>query len=334
MAPPKRVLTKQSIFDRQALVDYLTPICGGDGKKAIRHSATILHHALLDAVAPGDDDDHHHRHRRLDLSKVPDIPNQARFEIPDRFHIFTTRLHSSTTSRSGDATKMVIELQDSHRVESVLMRHDTGRVTLCVSSQVGCKMGCTFCATGTLGELGNLTCGEICEQVVYAKRLAPNVRNVVFMGMGEPLNNYACVMDAIRALTDPRVFNLAPSHVTVSTVGVIPKMRMMIVDAPGVNLALSLHAPTQALREKIVPSATAFPLPALMAAVDAYLASGPKVRAMIEYCVLGNVNDGVLHAEALGELLAGRDVIVNLIPYNPTDVIAGHGAKEANVHVP
>ena len=223
-------------------------------------------------------------------------------------------------------------------------------------------MGCTFCATGTLGELGNLTSGEILEQVVHAQRLfapggvhhdpakaaaAPGrekhatpptwvsgtgrglgVRNVVFMGMGEPLNNYDEVITALGPMTDPQCFGLAPSRCTVSTVGVIPRMRTLVEDAPGVNLALSLHAPNQTLRERIVPTATAYKLPALMDALDDYLRCGPKVRTMVEYCVLGGVNDTPECAAELGELLKGKDIILNLIPYNPTDVPMGHSPPD------
>jgi hypothetical protein len=127
-------------------------------------------------------------------------------------------------------------------------------------------------------------------------------------------------------LSDARGFAVAPSRVTVSTVGVVPKMLALARDSPEVRLALSLHAPNQALREKIVPTATAYPLPKIMAALDAYLAAGTRARtrAMIEYCVLGGVNDEEAHAFELGELLRGRDVIVNLIPFNPTDTPMGH----------
>ena len=166
--------------------------------------------------------------------------------------------------------------------------------------------------------------------------------NVVFMGMGEPLNNYASVLAAFRAMTNPRLFALPPRRVTVSTVGVAPKMRALARDAPEARLALSLHAPTQTLRETIVPSSTAYPLDAIMAALDEYLEGPPprrranaaegsrssKRRAMIEYCVLGGVNDTPACAAALGALLGTPkrrgSVVVNLIPYNPTDVPMGH----------
>lgn len=187
-------------------------------------------------------------------------------------------------------------------------------------------MGCTFCATGTLGELGNLTVGEMCEQVAHANAVLGvgnmRCRNVVFMGMGEPLNNYDAVIGACEVMRS--AFGLAASKITVSTVGVIPKMLTLARDAPGTGLALSLHAPTQELRQTIVPTATAYKLNDLMRALDEYLASAPKMKAMIEYCVLGGVNDDETCAEQLGELLRGKEVILNLIPFNPTDTPAGH----------
>ena len=251
------------------------------------------------------------------------LPAAVLTRIHDAFVLYTTRVVSESESRDKATSKLVVELRDGHRVEACVMRHEKGRTTLCVSSQVGCKMGCTFCATGTLGELGNLSAGEILEQLAHASARA-NVRNVVFMGMGEPLNNYDEVIEACRGMTDPHAFALAPSKITVSTVGVIPRMKTLTRDAPGTCLALSLHAPTQELRQKIVPTATAYKLDALMETLDEYLASGPKMKTMIEYCVLGGVNDSEECARLLGELLFGKEVIVNLIPLNPTDTPAGH----------
>lgn len=282
------------MFDKIALLALLEEGLGAGKKEtAARHCRAILSAAIKDAESGRSE---------LDFAEMSNIPKWAREGILARFSLMTTTVADCCTSRDGSTTKMVVELQDGHRVESVVMRHDKGRVTLCVSSQVGCKMGCTFCATGTLGELGNLTCGEVLEQLVHAQRLfAPGgamntatasdeddsatktavrvsgrgtgVRNVVFMGMGEPLNNYDAVLAALGPMTDPQCFAIARARCTVSTVGVVPRMRRLVKDAPGVSLALSLHAPNQSLREKIVPTATAYKLPALMAALDHYLAS-------------------------------------------------------------
>jgi sorting nexin-8 len=216
------------------------------------------------------------------------VPKSAEQSICERFVLFTSRIAQRVDSDRADTTKLLLELQDGHKIETVVMKH-RNRATVCISSQIGCKMGCKFCATGTLGIIGNLTmgeraacaqggqvytdqfrnvlvltsvccpAGEIVEQLVYAMRVS-KVRNVVFMGMGEPLNNYDNVKSAIDAMTDVKRFSLSGSHITISTVGVIPKMYKMTYEMPHVNLALSLHAPNQDLRCQIVPTATAYPL--------------------------------------------------------------------------
>ncbi|CAM9880906.1 unnamed protein product, partial [Hapterophycus canaliculatus] len=189
------------------------------------------------------------------------------------------------TQRSEDGTvKLLVRLQDGQMVETVIIQHNGThpRTTLCVSSQVGCQMACTFCATGTMGLKGDLSAGEILEQVLHASRVSP-IRNVVFMGMGEPLNNYDAVLASIRGMSDGRMFKLSPRHITLSTVGVVPRMKQLTVDAPETQLALSLHAPNQELRNKIVPSARAYRLDKLMDALDGHLrgpaTSGPPAAS-------------------------------------------------------
>jgi adenine C2-methylase RlmN of 23S rRNA A2503 and tRNA A37 len=275
--------------------------------------------------------------RQLDfLQEIQEIPQWARNRIPERFDLLTTRVAMKEESKDQSTTKMIVELQDGHKVEAVVIRHLKGRraegrkggaVTLCISSQVGCKMGCTFCATGTMGELGNLSSGEIVEQVMHARALEPRVRNIVFMGMGEPLNNYDAVVDAIRCISqneNQKGFNIPCPKICVSTVGVIPNIYRFQKDCPTVSMALSLHAPTQEIRKRIVPTATAYPLNELMKCLDDYLAKSERQSMLIEYCVLKGINDTVECAHLLGELLRGKKVVLNFIPYNPTDVIAGH----------
>mmetsp|Transcript_95516 Transcript_95516/g.273995 ORF Transcript_95516/g.273995 Transcript_95516/m.273995 type:complete len:516 (-) Transcript_95516:65-1612(-) len=233
-------------------------------------------------------------------------------------------------SADGSTTKLILELRDGHRVETVIMRHE-GRTTVCVSSQVGCQMGCTFCATGTMPIVGDLDAAEIVEQVLHAHAIEvaagrPPVRNAVFMGMGEPLNNWRAVSSALQTLTDNAClgkYSLPPSRVTVSTVGVVPRMLQLAEEFPAVNLALSLHAPTQELREQIVPSAKQTPLSELLSALDAHAASrrhSPGATAtMVEYVLLAGVNDTEACALELARLMAPRakEVMVNLIPFNP-----------------
>ncbi|EED91285.1 hypothetical protein THAPSDRAFT_34735, partial [Thalassiosira pseudonana CCMP1335] len=237
------------------------------------------------------------------------------------FATLTSKVQSYRTSKDGSTTKIAVELQDGHVVESVLMRHAGSRATLCVSSQVGCAMGCTFCATGTMGIRGNLTSGEILEQLVHASRILAFdlIRNVVFMGMGEPLNNYANVLAACRAMIDRRLWNLAHNRVTVSTVGVVSRIRDLTRDLPEVNLALSLHAPNQKMREAIVPAAKGTPIESLIEALDAHMMAKKK-RAMIEYVMLEGDTSTIEAAHQLGQLCRGRQLVVNLIPYNKTDV--------------
>lgn len=194
-------------------------------------------------------------------------------------------------------------------------------------------MGCAFCATGTLPIVADLSACEIVEQLLHAQALEaaagrPAVKNAVFMGMGEPLNNYDEVLTALRLMTDASRLGplaLSPARVIISTVGVVHRMRRLATDAPTVGLALSLHAPTQALREEIVPAAKHHPLPELMQALDDHVAECKQrsatspVGAMVEYVLLDGVNDSDTCATELGQLMAPRaqDVMVNLIPYNP-----------------
>lgn len=193
-------------------------------------------------------------------------------------------------------------------------RHGGPRSTLCVSSQVGCKMGCTFCATGSMGFKSNLTSGEIVEQLVHASRISP-IRNVVFMGMGEPLNNYRALVEAINVMTG-LPFQLSPKRITVSTVGIIHAINKFHSDLPGLNLAVSLHAPVQEIRCQIMPAARAFPLVKLMDSLQQYQKNSQQ-KIFIEYIMLDGVNDEEEHAHQLGKLLDTFQVVINLIPFNP-----------------
>lgn len=232
--------------------------------------------------------------------------------------------------KSSDGTiKLLVQLQDGHEIESVIIDHtkrkenrESGRLTLCVSSQVGCAMRCGFCATGTLGLSGNLLSGEILEQLWHANQVRPGITNVVFMGMGEPLENYEAVVAAVRGITDVYRFGIGDNSVTVSTVGVVENMYRLMQDCPSVNLALSLHAPSQEIRERIVPTAKAWPMEKLMAAVDYYnnnqkFKGRKKGRIMMEYVVIKGVNDSEDCAHQLGRLLKGKKCMLNLIPFNP-----------------
>jgi len=258
----------------------------------------------------------------IDFDNMPNIPRTLKALLREKFTPCSSTLKKISTSKDGKTSKLLIELQDGHLIESVVIRHsDTrsgGHTVLCVSSQVGCRMGCTFCATGTMGLHANLNAGEIQEQLLLANRHVDKIRNIVFMGMGEPLDNWRAVKEAIYGFYDGRKFGLSYQHMTVSTVGVISKMRLFSDEFPKVNLALSLHAGTQDVRKQIVPTSKAFTMSKLLDAVD-YHNNKTGNKVFIEYLMIGNVNSSLRDAEELSTKLKGRDVIVNLIPYNKTE---------------
>ena len=259
---------------------------------------------------------------------VPMLPKQAISILKSDFCRMTSSCVSHKISADGETIKLLIQLQDGMQIEAVVMTYDTTsrdetgttghrRGTLCISSEVGCQMGCTFCATGTMGLQADLNAGEIVEQLIHARKHSSNLRNIVFMGMGEPMNNYKSVKSAISLMIHPQVFAMRQQCITLSTVGVIPRILQLAEDLPGISLALSLHAPNQELRQKIVPSARAYKLDRLMAAIDTYQET-TKRKVFMEYVMLGpDVNCTKQHAHELGKLLQGKDVLVNVIPWNP-----------------
>lgn len=259
--------------------------------------------------------------------EFPSLPSRAYSLLRSKFKPLTSTLHSVVDSSDDVTTKLLVKLQNGGFVEAVIMRYDSSlgkyngkprpggpRSTLCISSQVGCKMGCNFCATGTMGFKSNLSSGEIVEQLVHASRLS-NIRNVVFMGMGEPLNNYAALVEAVRIMTG-LPFQVSPKRITVSTVGIVHAINKFHSDLPGLNLAVSLHAPVQDVRCQIMPAARAFPLEKLMNALKEYQKNSQQ-KIFIEYIMLDGVNDEEQHAHQLGKLLETFQVVVNLIPFNP-----------------
>jgi 23S rRNA (adenine2503-C2)-methyltransferase len=231
------------------------------------------------------------------------------------------------TCDGGQTRKTLWKCFDGTLVESVLMRYPS-RVTMCISSQAGCGMGCPFCATGQAGLSRNLSAGEIVAQVVAGARalaggeVAPGparVSNVVFMGMGEPLANYPAVLRAIRALTQPIPggFGLSARSVTLSTVGLVPAIRRLMDEGLPITLAISLHSPDDALRDTLVPVNNRWPVAEVLDAGWEYAARTGR-RVSIEYALIRDVNDAPELAHRLGALLRGRLAHVNLIPLNPT----------------
>ncbi len=228
-------------------------------------------------------------------------------------------------STDGETTKWVYRLGDGQLIESVLMRYDKRR-TACISTQAGCAMGCVFCATGQMGFARHLTSGEIVAQAAaLARKLGAEgerLSNVVLMGMGEPLHNYDATLAAIRVMIDPDGLGIGQRHITVSTVGLVPAIRRLAGEGLQVTLAVSLHAATDAEREKLLPVNRRYPLAELMAAVRDYVA-GTGRRVTFEWALIHGKNDTPQQAHALGKLLKGLLCHVNLIPLNPTEGYAG-----------
>jgi 23S rRNA (adenine2503-C2)-methyltransferase len=270
-----------------------------------------------------------HRSDTASFDDLTDLPAALRRMLAATYR-FTTIAHSHVLEAdAGTTAKAVHELADGQRIESVLMRYPgrgaaMGRTTICISSQAGCAVACPFCATGQAGFGRQLSPAEIVDQVLHWHRppwraLAGGVGhyNIVFMGMGEPLNNAERVFRAVRLLNDPERLGIGARHITVSTSGVVPGIDRMIEELPQVNLAISLHAATDDLRDELVPINRKWPVAEVIGAGRRFAARTGR-RVSLEYVMIDGVNDSPLQADALGQLASGWRSHVNLIPLNPT----------------
>jgi 23S rRNA (adenine2503-C2)-methyltransferase len=272
------------------------------------------------------------------------LPENVRARLESGASLSSPPVARETRSADGFTRKFLLSLDDGRAVETVLMRY-TGRSTACVSTQVGCAMGCVFCATGQMGFARHLTAAEIVAQVVHASRslasprpgdgggeAAPpspalrRIRNVVLMGMGEPLHNYDAVMKAVDILRDPAGLSLGAGRITLSTVGVVPGILRLAAERRPVHLAVSLHAADQEERAALVPVARRWPLDELMAACREYSEKTGR-RIFYEWTLIEGRNDSPETARAVGRLLRGLPAQVNLIPLNPT---AGYGGAPSH----
>jgi 23S rRNA (adenine2503-C2)-methyltransferase len=257
-------------------------------------------------------------HRRVtDFAEMTDLPARLREGLSERFRLWSSTIVKHQTSDDG-TEKLLLQLEDGGRIECVLLR-DGSRRSICISSQVGCAMGCVFCASGLDGVERNLTVGELLEQMLLLQRLLPadeRLSHIVVMGMGEPLANLRALLPALDEATDPQGLGISPRRITISTVGLPPAIRQLAAENPRFNLAVSLHAPDDTLRDQLVPVNKNIGIDAVLEAADAYFeASGRKLT--FEYVLLGGLNDSPQQAHRLASLLRHRTALLNVIPYNP-----------------
>lgn len=272
-----------------------------------------------------------HSRRASAWEDMNDLPKKLREELAQSFNLFKTVLE--THSVASDRTeKLLLKLRDGEFVECVLMR-EPDRNTICISTQVGCGMGCVFCASGIAGLTRNLKTEEILEQVARLDRLQDadeKLTNVVVMGMGEPLANLGQLLPALEQMQHPLGLNLGVRRITVSTVGLPEKIRELARSGKSYNLAVSLHAPNEELRNQIVPINRRIGIESVLTAADEYFEQTGR-RVTYEYVLLKGINDSLDHARELAELLSDRNAHVNLIPMNAVSLLAigGSSPKQA-----
>ncbi len=278
---------------------------------------------------------------RDSFDEMTSLPAKLREQLKERFLVSPLEKVFYLTSKDGSTDKALFKLPDGELIETVLMRYEPDghrkvRRTVCVSTQAGCALGCTFCATGQQGFRRQLSVGEIVSQVVFMERVAraeddaqiaggsrtkgerQGVTNVVFMGMGEPLANYKNSVAAIRTLNDDQGLHIGARHITVSTVGLVPQILHLAKEDIQINLAVSLHAPDNETRSETMPVNRRYPIEQLIEACKKYVEKTNR-RIFFEYVMLHGQNDSEAHADALGKLLKGMLCHVNLIPVNPTE---------------
>ena len=263
---------------------------------------------------------HIHKNGCSDFVSMTDFSKDVRSLLQAEFYI--SKCIILTEKSSGDATKWLLRLPDGEMIETVLMSY-TGRSeqrerrTLCVSTQVGCAMGCVFCATGISSMARNLTTGEILAQIWAANNAIEPARvtNIVLMGMGEPLANYDAVIKAIRIINDPEGLNVGIRRIVLSTSGLIPGIQCLAEEDLDIVLAISLHAPNDEIRSQLMPINKLYPIADLLAAVDTYIRRTGR-RVTFEYLMIEDVNDKPEHALQLAKLLQGKLANINLIPFN------------------
>jgi 23S rRNA (adenine2503-C2)-methyltransferase len=253
------------------------------------------------------------------FTDMTDLPARLREQLDDVIPVWKTTVLTHQQSTDG-SEKLLLDLSSGGQVECVLLR-DGGRRTVCISSQVGCAMGCVFCASGLEGVERDLVAGEIIEQIIRLQHCLPEeerISHIVMMGMGEPLANLDNVLSALEFAGDPEGLGISARRITISTVGLPLAMRKMAANHCRYHLAVSLHAAEDSLRTQLVPVNERIGLGEILSAADSYFDASGR-RLTFEYVLLAGLNDSPADASRLGQLLRGRPAMINLIPYNPVD---------------
>lgn len=298
-----------SIHDEEKVIELLEK----NGHKKFRYSQ--IENAIYKNMAKNFDD-------------IETLPKDIRNLLKENCFFYSLKVHWIKNSEDSQTTRFLLHTEDWNMVECVIMRHLSGRVTLCVSCQSGCPMACTFCATWKLGLLRNLEFYEIIEQIMlaneYLEKENLKIRNIVYMGMGEPFLNYENVKKSIIIASTQKKLDLSNRRITISTCGIVPGIEKIGTDFPQVSLAISLHAPNDEVRRKIMPVDHTYPVEALMKALDGYVEKTNK-RIFYEYIMIAWITDRIEYAHELANLLKNRLAHVNFIPYNPGDWIMWNG---------
>lgn len=275
-----------------------------------------------------------YRKRAVSIDDMSDLSKDTRETLKQQFSLTPLELRDKQVASDG-TTKYLFALEDGSLIESVLMQFDYGK-SICVTSQVGCNMACAFCASGLTKKKRNLTSGEMVAQVLYVQRdldtFDDRLSHIVVMGTGEPFDNYDNVMNFLSTVNHDRGLGIGARHITISTCGVVPKIYEFAKEHTQYNLAISLHAPNNELRDRLMPVNRAYPLEELMEAIQYYARENNR-RLTFEYILLRGVNDQKEHVTQLARLLKGLNAYVNLIPYNAVDENGFQGVDHAHAMV-
>lgn len=269
-----------------------------------------------------------YKKRVKNIDEMTNIGNNIKERLKNDFDMFKIKLVLKQSDK--DVSKYLFELSDGGRIESVLMYHDYG-ISICVSSQIGCNMGCAFCESGRLKKVRNLEAYEIVEQILLIEEdIDKRISHVVVMGIGEPFDNYDNVMRFIKIINEGKGIDIGSRHITVSTCGLIPGIEKFMNEEGQVNLAISLHAPNNEIRDKIMKINKVYKIEELIKVIKEYIKKTNR-RVTFEYILLENVNDSNECAYELARLLKGINCYVNLIPYNETENIGFKRTKNAQI---